>query len=424
MMKQKLTAICLALLLTCGAAEPAAASYAGVGEAVSTVLDGMTQEGWQQLRLTNEARLSNGLLPLSVFPALEQASAIRAAELTQGYRSDHTRPDGSSCFTVLAEVGITDWTAVGENIAQGQTSAQEVTDDWLASSGHRANMLSEKYVHMGVGYDAEGDSWEELFCGTCTCTVVGIISGSSEGIFSSGTSIDDMNETLVLSCPHGYSYLPVTAGMCSGYDDGLIGTEQTISVAYGTQSTSFQITLTGDPTAQEAAQSLYALGLFKGVGVSNGAPDFALEDSCTRQEAVVMLLRLMGKETQALAENRTCPFSDVDSWARPYVGYAYEAGLAKGISETAFGGRDAATTAQYITFVLRALGYSDETGDFVWSAPWTLSDRLGITAGQYSNQAQMILRGEVAQISYMALDIPRKSSGETLRDYLGLTDVS
>jgi len=116
-----------------------------------------------------------------------------------------------------------------------------------------------------------------------------------------------------------------------------------------------------------------------------------------------MLVRLLGKEGEAKAGTWDIPFTDVADWAKPYVGYAYANGLANGTGATTFGGDSLVTASQYLTFVLRALGYSSDT-DFRWDAAWELSDKLGITSGQYSaTSAAVFLRSDVAQISESAL---------------------
>ena len=96
-----------------------------------------------------------------------------------------------------------------------------------------------------------------------------------------------------------------------------------------------------DPTRNydretQLGYALAALGLFQGYS----GTDLGLDDAPTRTQALVMMLRLMGLEQDALAENSAPPFADVpaDSWAAPYVGYAYAHGLTRGQSETLFGG--------------------------------------------------------------------------------------
>ena len=139
-----------------------------------------------------------------------------------------------------------------------------------------------------------------------------------------------------------------------------------------------------DPTqpqvgeAAQIAHRLRALGLFKGVGTNaDGSVNYDLGRPATRVEAIVILIRLLGKEADALSGTWDCPFDDVPAWAECYIGYAYQNGLTKGVSATEFGTSDA-TGEQFMTFVLRALNYSDAAGDFDWRTPQTLADQLGI----------------------------------------------
>ena len=105
--------------------------------------------------LTNKARQDNGLGELAA--GTEQAAAdTRARELVQNF--SHTRPDGTACFTAVTG----SYEYMGENIAyiQGSATAQDFLDLWMASEGHRANILSDRYVSMSVGvyYDAASNT--------------------------------------------------------------------------------------------------------------------------------------------------------------------------------------------------------------------------------------------------------------------------
>ena len=166
--------------------------------------------------------------------------------------------------------------------------------------------------------------------------------------------------------------------------------------------------------AAEAADTLYALGLFKGTGTdADGKPVFDLDRAPTRAEAVTMLVRLLGKESEAKSGSWTTPFTDVADWAKPYVGYAYANGLTTGVGKGLFGGGRPVTAAQYLTFVLRALGYESGT-DFSWDTAWTLTDALGITNGQYhAGTNNSFLRADAALVSVCALDAAAKD-GKTL----------
>ncbi|MDD2637132.1 MAG: hypothetical protein PHW82_16705, partial [Bacteroidales bacterium] len=70
--------------------------------------------------------------------------------------------------------------------------------------------------------------------------------------------------------------------------------------------------------AETKAAALKQLGLFKGVSDTN----FDLNRAPTRTESLVMLIRVLGKEAEALNGSFSHPFTDVPSWADKYVGYA------------------------------------------------------------------------------------------------------
>ena len=151
--------------------------------------------------------------------------------------------------------------------------------------------------------------------------------------------------------------------------------------------------------AETAAQCLKELGLFRGVSETN----FDLERAPSRLEALVMLIRVLGQEQQALRSTWAHPFTDVPAWADPYVGFAYENGLTNGISASLFGMQDA-DAATYLTFMLRALGYSDENGqDFTWDNPFSLARRVGILPECVDLEA--FWRADTALVSYAALPV-------------------
>lgn len=113
------------------------------------------------LSLVNQERQKYGLPGLVLDQKLCGAADQRAKEIASLF--SHTRPDGTDCFTVLNEFGIS-FRACGENIAAGYTTAQEVVDGWMSSPGHRANILSNKFGSLGVGCVSSGKPyWVQLF---------------------------------------------------------------------------------------------------------------------------------------------------------------------------------------------------------------------------------------------------------------------
>ena len=155
--------------------------------------------------------------------------------------------------------------------------------------------------------------------------------------------------------------------------------------------------------ANGLANALYEFGLFNGTGVAeDGTPIYSLDKSSTRQEAVVMLVRLLGKENEANHCTTKHPFTDVDAWADKYVSYAYSQNIAKGVSSTLFGSNQSVNAQQYITFLLRALGYNDSKGDFSYENALAFSDSIGLTNGVYA-LSDVFLRRDMAWLSSGAL---------------------
>lgn len=112
--------------------------------------------------LVNNERTANGLQAVKLSPQLSEAANIRSGELNENF--SHTRPDGTSCFTAMDELGIT-YRAAAENIAYGQNSPESVMNAWMNSSGHRANILNKnmEYIGVGVVYRDGIYYWTQLF---------------------------------------------------------------------------------------------------------------------------------------------------------------------------------------------------------------------------------------------------------------------
>ena len=172
------------------------------------------------------------------------------------------------------------------------------------------------------------------------------------------------------------------------------------------------------PAEETAARGLYDLGLFKGVGTgADGGPDFGLDRAPSRVEAVTMLVRALGAGEAAEAMGKTHPFADVPAWADGYVSYAYGEGLTRGVSETAFGSETTATCGMYLTFMLRALGYTEgEGGDFTYDDPWALAETAGLLPAGVDREN--FTRGDVAEVTAAALRAGRKGETATLADAL------
>lgn len=159
----------------------------------------------------------------------------------------------------------------------------------------------------------------------------------------------------------------------------------------------------------DQADALNYLQLFLG-----GDKGYELEAKLNRSQSITLILRMLGEIAEAEKGGYTHPFTDVPKWADKYVAYAYEKGYVKGYSATAFGGEDPVSDYQYLTMVLRALGYSDsgEAPDFNYRESAALAKELGLVSS--AGDDPDFVRGNAVEIFWNAMSTKFKSSDETL----------
>ncbi len=114
------------------------------------------------IRLVNVERSKAGLPALQEQADLIPAANTRAQEASVKF--SHTRPDGSKWKTVFNEYHIAS-TYRGENLAEGQKTPKAVVKAWMASEGHRKNIMNPEFDHIAVGLHEEGGRlyWSQLF---------------------------------------------------------------------------------------------------------------------------------------------------------------------------------------------------------------------------------------------------------------------
>lgn len=165
----------------------------------------------------------------------------------------------------------------------------------------------------------------------------------------------------------------------------------------------------------------YAAGLWeKGLMLgTNGV--FYLENPITRVEGIFLVLRILGMESAAKSANLACPFEDVPTWGQANVAYAAVKGIVNGYSATEFGAKDMMTANQYLTFILRALGYSDKKGDFVWNRAAEKAFEIGLigeTCKEQYMRSNLFLRDDAAMITARATFDVKTKNGVYLADSL------
>lgn len=370
----------------------------------------VSAEEWEVLDRVNQARGEAGLEPLSVFEGIQQAAGTRASELVQEYRSDHTRPDGASCFTALREYSLSYRTA-GENIAAGYRSPAEVVEGWMNSPGHRSNILSADFTHLGVGYD-RGNAlydtvWEQMFLGGgCSFSELRVEPAYRTAGPGEMPDPETLEGTVYVRCSvHGLCALPLSGSMCTPVEGGFQVTYQGLhtqlpvrSVPWKTASSwaeselmraweaglipeslsgmdasapmtraeyagvvlalyesmggtapaeRVSFTDTEDPAVERAA----ALGLVSGVGGGRFQPDGRL----TREQAAVMLSnvwRALGGTVRGGA--LTFPDrADISPWAAEAVAFLAGQDLIRGDGAGRFCPRDALTRESALLLAVR-----------------------------------------------------------------------
>ena len=245
-----------------------------------------------------------------------------------------------------------------------------------------------------------------------------LLAGSAVLGYQSGTMVDVTAGSTVPS------------GTAMGENRRYLAAENTLLRATITSDTAvlapqgyYAVTPSGELDYNQLAAALKTMGLFQGTGTAYGG-GFDLERIPTRIEGLVLFLRLIGEEKAALAYNGASPFSDVPEWGGRYVAYAYQKGYTKGIDEEykIFGSSNIISAGEYLTFLLRALGYRDSgvNPDFTWDTAVAQGQTLGVITlgeGKLLTAGGSFSRAQVAYLSYYALAANRKAGG-SLQSYL------
>ena len=135
-----------------------------VGQKINVPTNAEQSVEKQVITLVNQERAKVGLPALKKDWELSRVAKYKSQDMRDRNYFDHNSPTYGSPFQMMKSFGI-NYRAAGENIAQGQTSAQQVMNAWMNSSGHRANILSRNFTHIGVGYVADGNYWTQMFIG-------------------------------------------------------------------------------------------------------------------------------------------------------------------------------------------------------------------------------------------------------------------
>jgi uncharacterized protein YkwD len=109
----------------------------------------------------NRERKKEGRDPLTLSSKLCESAAVHALDMAKHQKLDHAGSDGSTVADRIKRTGYV-FVRVGENIAVGQETVDEVMNTWMKSPGHRANILAE-FIEMGAAR-AEDDQGDPYWC--------------------------------------------------------------------------------------------------------------------------------------------------------------------------------------------------------------------------------------------------------------------
>lgn len=201
--------------------------------------------------LVNVEREAEGLPPLSYDASLASVARGHSEDMgLQDYFS-HTGLDGRSPCGRMTDAGY-NWNYCGENIAAGQPTPEDVIDTWMASPGHRANILNPNFCDIGVGYayvasSTYGHYWTQNFgrrSGVSSCPkivryTITATAGSGGSITPQGNIEMDQGGdiTFTITPAVGYSVAAVdvdgeTSAITTTYTFSNVSSNHTIGVNF------------------------------------------------------------------------------------------------------------------------------------------------------------------------------------------------
>jgi uncharacterized protein YkwD len=138
---------------------PAAADAGAVSRKVLSLVNEARSEkrrcGWKRF---------DAVPPLALSEPLQRAAAAHAADMAARAKMGHAGSDGSTPAERATRAGYA-WRFVGENVASGQSTPEQVMAEWLVSAHHCANLMSADFTEMGVAFAASpaGVFWAQVF---------------------------------------------------------------------------------------------------------------------------------------------------------------------------------------------------------------------------------------------------------------------
>lgn len=102
------------------------------------------------VKLGNQNRVAFGLANLKRNTVLEQAASLKAKDMAEKGYFSHVSSDGRNPWYWMDKVGYS-FSYAGENLAVNFSSSQEIVKAWMASPGHKENLLNNNFAETGIG---------------------------------------------------------------------------------------------------------------------------------------------------------------------------------------------------------------------------------------------------------------------------------
>lgn len=365
----------------------------------------LNKEEWEILRMVNIERAKDGHSLLTMIERLQTACDIREPEILEV--ASHTRPDGTSCYTVLADF---DYTSAAENIYHCPSistivPAEKVMDGWMNSPPHRASILRDGYDYIGVGsYEKNREgSAVQLFAGWANpITEITTSSGSTnfedEDAMQKEYLICTTSDGLVSYMPLDVAYMkkngnsytlnmnatnPITLTVGGGKitdNTAESGNEQKPSIAFA------------DVKAGAYYENAVKWAVEKNITTGTSETTFSPDNTCTRAQIITFLWRAVGSP-KASAQN---PFADVKETDYYYDAavWASQKGMVSGI---AFKGETPCTRSSTVMYLWQNAGapqtktsdkFSDvsATAEYAEAVAWAVNNNVtsGTSATAFS----------------------------------------
>ena len=285
-------------------------------------------EAYKVLDLVNQERRNAGLNELKMDESLLETAMYRAVETVVYW--DHTRPNGQDCFSANSKMS-------GENIACACPDAQTVMDVWMASPGHRGNILDESFKSIGIGCVMHGGVYYWV---QCFGTSEAVVPQTKKANQNRTDTVQASSDILTLSfdfvsttLEKGGSITPVIYNINNGWD--------MVAAVFDASSAKWQ-------SSNENVVKVNEKGTAYAVGYGSATVAGIIGTKIGRYTVYVNL-----------------PFKDVsrDTWYYNSVEYCTNNGIIYGTSDTTFSPNNKLTRGNLVTLLWRMEGSPKISGE-------------------------------------------------------------